>query len=458
MENLLKELDNLEVESSNIGKEKILAKILKEMPYSEQFFRLVFNDTVYGIEQRTFYSAFPKKTDTDYADVSDWLNTISATETISGDLESLCTFADKVKDMSGGDQIRFIREYFAKLNCLSKKWFSRAILHDLRCGVKVRTYNKVAKKLGLKPVEKFALQLCGKVDLNDDKDVRKRIVFPCYMECKYDGIRLQAEIFTDEGDIRVCKLTSRRGKDRTDKHPKVCEELIRLFPEGYMILDGEIVADSFQKLTRLDDDSERRFIVWDILVDEKLPYISRWDNLVNLFDSLDLGCLTDFKENQIGKGNWNYSSTVILLAEHYTANNIEELRGYYDELNRRGEEGIIIKNLNEDYKRGSRSSMFKCKKVFTADLKIVGWRHGEGKRAGMVSTLCLEDASQSINCDVGSGIDDYWCNKFTDNPDYYVGKICEVKYNEITETGSIRFPRFVTIREDKEEPDNLANG
>jgi len=457
MDKLLNYLEELEAEPSNIGKEQILSEALTHCVEAEDFFLLTFNDTVYGIEQRTFYHAFPCEDASKYPDVSDWLCTLVSEEpTKPVTLNELLEFANKIKDFSGGNQTREIRKFFITLEVKQKKWFCRAILHDLRCGVQVKTYNKVAKPLGFKTVEKFSLQLCGKVDLNDDEDIKKRILFPCYMECKYDGIRLQAEVFSKPDNTRTCRLTSRRGKDRTDKYPEVCKDLITLFPDGYMVLDGEIIAESFQKLTRLDDTSTRRFVVWDILIDEKLPYINRWDNLVNLFDTLELPCITDLNNKEIPYIKENFGSSVILLAEHFTANNKEELREYYDELNKRGEEGIIIKNIHEPYKRNSRATMFKCKKVFTADLRITGWKHGEGKRAGKVSTLCLEDASKRISCDVGSGIDDYWCEKLTADSDSYVGKIAEIKYNEITETGSIRFPRFVTVREDKDEADDLT--
>ena len=88
-------------------------------------------------------------------------------------------------------------------------------------------------------------------------------------------------------------------------------------------------------------------------------------------------------------------------------------------------------------------------------------------------SLELIDASETIRVDVGSGMDDYWCDELTkkveerNETNYllselrhpeFVGKICEIKFNGLTETGSIRFPRFVTIRDDKDEPDDLSKG
>lgn len=106
--------------------------------------------------------------------------------------------------------------------------------------------------------------------------------------------------------------------------------------------------------------------------------------------------------------------------------------------------------------------MFKCKKVLTADLLCYGFKLGEGKRTNKVATLCLQDASKKITVDVGSGINDEMCDWLTKQVyddycgAYFIGKIVEIKYNEITETESLRFPRFITFRDDKDEPDDLS--
>ena len=333
----------------------------------------------------------------------------------------------------------------------------RALLHDLRCGVKVKTVNAVFEQLNLPIIEKFGLQLCGRLDVYDEIEVEKRLTFPCTIECKYDGIRLQAEVWEDKDGSMQCELTSRRGKDRTDKYPGICAELCKLFVGQHVLLDGEITAESFQKLTRLEDKSTRKYVVWDLLNDEKLTYNSRWDNLISLCSDVGIAPVNDY---ELINNKEKLCSSVVLLAEHFSASNIKDLQEYYEELNRRGEEGIIIKLDDRSYSRSSRKNMYKCKKVFDADLKIIGYKLGEGKRSGMVSTLELIDKSETIRVDVGSGIDDATSQALTTMveqhkvPDF-IGKICEILYNEKTETGSLRFPRFVQIRDDKTEPDDM---
>jgi ATP-dependent DNA ligase len=468
MKTLYEKLNELENISSNIDKEEHLKDILNTYKNAEAFFRLTFNDTVYGVQEKTFYAAFQDmlNPEDEWEHVSNFLATLEEPpEPSDMVIPDLIKMAQELQALSGNDQIMYIRGQFENLPAIKRKWFSRAILHDLRAGVQVKTINNVFKSLGLSIIPKFALQLAKKLDLHDDNDVRKRIQFPAEMEIKYDGIRVQATIVDGK-----CTLMSRRGKDRTESWPQIVSDLEALFPEETVILDGEVIARSFQSLTRKDDISERYYVIFDLLVDENLQYRYRWDNLYSLL--VNKGCTANPYE-LINNIKVNQNNTVILLPEHYTAHNVGEAREFYREANRRGEEGIMIKPTDKTYKRGSRLNMFKCKKVFTADLLIIGYKYGEGKRAGKVATLCLEDASGTIKVDVGSGIDDYWCDELTKqlrakpiNTEHpvvktydvplFMYKICEIKYNEITETGSIRFPRFITIRDDKDEPDDLS--
>jgi len=483
-------LNELETISSNIEKEQHLIRMLEKHEEAEAFFRFAFNNSVYGIKEKSFYNAFGKEPNSNFESVSDFLFDLKTKELVFDDesiapLNNLTEFGRKLVLLSGQEQLDAIKEFFSDLNPVQIKWWVRALLHNLRCGVQVKTINNVFKATGRKKIEKFQMQLAKKLDIDDPIKIYDKIPFPhASMETKYDGIRIQAHVFVEEeindpskvntlGWKMGCTLTSRRGTDRTNMHPEICEALKSTFAGQNVILDGELVADSFQKLTRKDDTSVRRYVIFDLLNDEQLPYKDRWANLKSLLDSV--GITDNFYNliNNINNNNLVAAGTLLLIAEHYNCNDLQELTNFYNEMNRRKEEGVIIKLDNRPYKRGSRTNMFKLKKTDTADLKIIGYKFGEGKRANKVGTLELIDASETIRVDVGSGIDDYWCDKLTRqvevrneinyllselrHPDF-VGKICEIRFNGLTETGSIRFPRFVTIRDDKDEPDDLSNG
>jgi ATP-dependent DNA ligase len=286
------------------------------------------------------------------------------------------------------------------------------------------------------------------VDPYDKTEVEKKITFPCSGEIKYDGIRLQAEVFPDNQGYMHCILTSRRGKNRTDDYPEICMALKNLFEGQDVILDGEIISSSFQELTRKDSKATKKYIVFDLLNDEKLKYKYRWANLFNMLNG--------------------YETDNIQLANHFDLNNYEEFIEAFEFAVHKEEEGIMIKLDDRPYERDTRKHMFKVKKVYTADLRIIGFNYGEGKRAGKVGSLQLETEDKLLKVDVGSGITDDLCEELTNqinniiddtHPPAFIGKIAEIAYNELTETGSIRFPRLIRIRDegDKDYADKLED-
>ena len=467
MMNFYDMLNELENKQGSLAKEAYLIYILKHVRNAEAFFRFTFNDEVYGVKEQTFKNAYKDRYPSGYNHISEYLELQTRELMPRMTVQKLIEFGAELQTISGAFQEFRLKVWFNELPGLKAKWFCRAILKDLRCGMKVKSVNKCLVACGMKPIEKFAMQLCDKLDLYDEEMVKKKITFPCVMECKYDGIRIQAEVWENDDATMGCSLTSRRGKDRTHLYPEIVEELKKVFYGQHVILDCEVISRSFQSLTRIDDDNPRKLIIWDLLMQEELQYESRWDNLVELASESGIipineandkeGSITELKDNQINKVKVNH----LFLAEHYSCSRLQEAQDYYEELNKRGEEGIIIKLLDSPYVRDSRKYMFKCKKVHTADLKCFGYKLGEGKRTGMVATLELIDKSGTIQVDVGSGIDDEVCKMLTANikspfTPNFIGKIVEIAYNEITETGSIRNPRFKGFRDDKEEPDDLS--
>ena len=444
-------LEEIEAIGSTTDKERYISKMIAEYSASERFLRLAFNDLVYNLDKKAFYNAFEmygsNTPDYSFADVSDWLESLQlpsnsplmsvTNEEVVEDVQELESFAKELLSLSGHLMLENLYDFFVVLPAHKRKWFSRALLKDLRMGVQVKTVNKVLKSLGKPQIEKFAMQLAAKLETPYDKEeVLSCVKFPMAGEIKYDGYRIQAEIYQDNEDNTCVQLMSRRGKDKTASYPDIVEALARKFAGQHILLDGEIIAGSFQKLSRLEDGSERRYVVFDLLNDEKLQYSYRYDNLMNLF----------LEDNE----------PLIELAEHYNIGNYEEIIAFFEEANKRGEEGIMLKFFDSPYERGTRKHMYKVKKVYSADLLVVAWEYGEGNRAGKVGAIHCRDKSEKVTVRVGSGFTDYDIDEMTKNPDSYVGKIAEVLYNERTETGSLRFPRFKCWRDDKEEADDLS--
>ena len=448
---LYEDLNKLETISGSLDKEAHLRYILQTYKNAETFFRLTFNTMIYKIDEKGFYNAFqyPIKP---FAHVSDWLADVYMITTKEPTIIDLETFMNhNLIRLSGNNLLLAINEFFKDISSDKRKWFCRCILKDLRCGVQMKTINHVFIDLGIAPIYKFEMQLCDKIENPyDEKEVNKKIKFPCSAEIKYDGIRCQAEIFQDVNmGHTFCTLTSRRGNSKSVQFIEIVKELEKIFEGQDLILDGEIIGVDFNDVMRKDTGTHKKFIVFDILNDEKLSYKFRWSNLQELFS--------------------NVRSDIVQLASHYDINNYQDLIDLYEIAIEEQQEGIIVKDDNAKYERGTRKNWFKLKKVNTADLRIIGYKLGEGKKSGKVATLCLQTEDRLLNVDVGSGINDSMCDYLTElylnydsnqyNQPPFMGKIVEIAYNEITlnknGTHSLRFPRFLRFREDKDNANNF---
>jgi ATP-dependent DNA ligase len=180
-------------------------------------------------------------------------------------------------------------------------------------------------------------------------------------EPKYDGFRCVAYVDGDE-----IELQSRNGKTLTRYFP----EVVASFPSGRYVLDGEIVASSFDTLgqrihpaksrvERLSVETPARFIAFDLL--------ARGD-MVLLEHSYDDRRATLEKLDGIEV------APVVRTAQ--------DAQGWLQT-----EEGVIAKQSDEPYRPGERVGMVKIKRVRTADCVVVGWR--PGKAEGTLGALIL---------------------------------------------------------------------
>ena len=88
------------------------------------------------------------------------------------------------------------------------------------------------------------------------------------------------------------------------------------------------------------------------------------------------------------------------------------------------------------------------------DLHILRCEEGSGRLAGTLGAFVLDYKGNEVN--VGSGFSDEQRTAFWAAKDEMPGRLCEVKYKEISNdknTGaeSLQFPVFISIRTDKDE-------
>jgi DNA ligase 1 len=321
------------------------------------------------------------------------------------------------------------------------------------------------------------------------------------VEDKYDGIRAQAHVGGKE-DLRV-RLFSRTLDEISPAFPELPPAL-RAFPEP-LILDGEILAwspDTAQALPfselqkrlgrkKVSEDMLRQvpvvYMAFDVLyAGEELliekPLEERRKILEQSFASVPKdGFITEHSmatENPQGALVFEPAiqtkngSPRVILAPAVTADSPESLEQIFTAARERGNEGLMIKDVQSPYTPGRRGkSWLKLKKeLATLDVVVTAVEWGHGKRNKVLSdyTFAVRDGDNLLNVGKAySGLTDAeiaemteWFKAHTIEDQGFRRTVepkivLEVAFNNMMrssrhESGyALRFPRILRLRTDK---------
>ena len=150
----------------------------------------------------------------------------------------------------------------------------------------------------------------------------------------------------------------------------------------------------------------------------------------------------------------------IKIAQKWEAKTKDELMPIYEQIVANGGEGVIMKDPTHLYECKRSKSWIKFKEVQDCDLVVTGWYPGEGKREGFIGGFICKDSSGEYQVKVGSGFTEQDLIELSKNPDDIIGKIVAIQYNVPIEdkngNKSLFLPRFIEVRNDKTEPENLV--
>ena len=139
------------------------------------------------------------------------------------------------------DTIKIISERFDsdQWNMLAR----RVLIKDLRCGITAKTLNKILGNSEWK-IPAFEVQLA-----TDSKGQPQKMTGMCRLEPKLDGVRTIADGYRNDTVV----MYSRNGKEFSN-FPHIAEQVRALVQKHNLrydlVLDGEIVGDSFQQLMK----------------------------------------------------------------------------------------------------------------------------------------------------------------------------------------------------------------
>lgn len=119
----------------------------------------------------------------------------------------------------------------------------------------------------------------------------------------------------------------------------------------------------------------------------------------------------------------------------------EHLERVLDEIEARGGEGVMLRGAGSPYEPGRGTHLRKYKRFDDAEAKVVGYKPGRGKYAGLVGSLQVElpDGTRFF---VGSGLNDA---ERRDPPT--IGSTITFRHHGWTRHGKPRFPTYWRVRE-----------
>jgi len=123
---------------------------------------------------------------------------------------------------------------------------------------------------------------------------------------------------------------------------------------------------------------------------------------------------------------------------------------WYHGLIHGGKEGIMLKNLDSIYY--DHKGLVKVKKSQRWTMIITGYKDGNGKHTGKVGSIGVGFYGEEQLTYAG-GISDELRDEITANKEKYLGRVVECEAQELTNTGSLRHPRFIDFRIDKRPED-----
>ena len=126
----------------------------------------------------------------------------------------------------------------------------------------------------------------------------------------------------------------------------------------------------------------------------------------------------------------------------------DEIKSLHDDFVSDGYEGAMIKDLSAPYHFGRNYSVMKLKAFHDVDLPIEGFVEGSGRHRGKLGAVVVD--YNGVNVQVGSGFSDKLREQIWNDRENFTGRIIEIRYQEVTPDGSLRFPTFVCFRNDRQ--------
>ena len=353
----------------------------------------------------------------------------------------LINYLEKISSSSKRGMTNAEINYLSKLASISKEAFevtNRIITKNLKCGASIKTFKKV-----FPDIETFELMTCIS-DISKFKNRYKKCnETSYYWSAKKDGVRCLVGI-NNESSIEYisrsgrCYLNFNLLNDDVEKIIDLIK--IKLNAVNDVYVDGEIIStdgnyDDTMKHIRKDNDvSDYKYYIFDFVIkneQDTLPLSRRQEILDLIFNENQFDHLVQVKHNKIISGNVD----------------VDYLNKIMMSVVESGDEGIVVKMGSSPYTFKEKSVYWcKMKPYETLDLLVINKFYGKPgtKFDGLIGGFIVKYKDKRVR--VGSGLSDEDRIRFLNE----TPRMIEIRCKGETPSGSLREPRFIRVRDDKD--------
>lgn len=394
----------------------------------------------------------------DYVDIeSNQKYTIEDILSENGILEKLHN-----REITGHAALHEFQKVLSNTDCLETKFLLECCIRKtFDVGADLKTFNKAFGEVIYLPKE-FMLAEAATEELVDDFFKYDSVKIA---QLKLDAMRCEVNyiegkiVFITRGDnvlftnnIPLDDILSIPFKNAIELYARYGYTITEIFLDGEIIFHKEgkrlsrkksngIANSLITKTDTLLHSHDFEVVVWDIITKEEknkqlsIPYRTRLDIL-----------------NELIKGISNYT-----MIESIVVNNKKEAIQMAIEYINKGEEGIVLKLMDNIWEGKRLNTQIKLKAIRQAEIRIVGINLStEKKYKGKVGSLICKTDDGLLKVDVSGMSDDERVEFLKDE---YIGKIITVSYTEVIQNSkgeySLFLGRLEEVRLDKNDTDTL---
>ena len=362
---------------------------------------------------------------------------------------TVCLLAQSLsgRKITGNEAKRRVADLLDSFNEEGQELLRMMLLKDIRAGIGVSTVNKVWPGLCLQ-VPYSRCSLPTERTLKHFPDGKLAII-----QLKGDGMfaamkRSTKEMFTRNGSKFPTWLASyllqypNKLEDGVFEGELLCSRAGKLLPRK----EGNGILNSLLQGGELPQGVDIEYHVWNELTEE------HWAAGSTFIDY-------DISFNCCGNAVTLLGSSRIKLIEHAYFESLEQANAFNEIQLSQGMEGSIIKTLEHKWKNGTSQECVKLKKTKEVDLIWYDSKQGTGKHCSRLGAMLLKSGCGKLEVKCGTGFSDAEREMLWDSQPK-LPCIVTVAANDVInskgkESASLFLPRFIELRRDKDEADDL---